>query len=97
MATHRQRMIELLSGGTYTLLDLSSAMGLSFREVLHHLGHVKKSIRPPRRFIVGPAKCLECGFEFKDRRKLHSPSRCPKCKATHIQDPTYGIGDQNSP
>ena len=91
MPTHRQKLIELLSEGMFTLQDLSSEMGLSMKDVLHHMDHARKSVRPPLEFIIRPAECLNCGFVFRDRRKLHSPGKCPRCKSTHIQEPVYGI------
>ena len=93
MPTYRQRIIELLSQGSYTPYDLSLETGLSVKDILHHLTHVRKSIRPPYRFLVRPAECLKCDFVFKDRKKLHRPSKCPKCKGTLVQDPSYWVGD----
>ena len=84
-------MIELLSEEAFTIKDLSSEMRISMKEVLHHLEHARKSIRPPRKFVVEPAECLSCGFVFKDRKKLHSPGKCPKCRSSHIQEPMYRI------
>ena len=91
MSTHRQNLIELLSDGPFTLHELSSEVHLSTREVLDHLDHVRKSVHPPRKFIIEPAGCLNCGFVFKDRRKLHSPGKCPRCRCTHIKEPAYRI------
>ena len=97
MPTYRQKMVELLSESDFTLQELSSEVHLSMKDILHHLKHVQKSTRPPSRFLVDPARCLVCGFIFEDRRKLHAPSKCPKCKGTHIQDPRYRISDKHSP
>jgi predicted Zn-ribbon and HTH transcriptional regulator len=91
MSTHRQRLMELLSQGTYTLQELSGEAHISTKEVLHHLEHVRKSVRPPLKFVVEPAMCLNCGFVFKERRKLHSPSKCPRCRQSHIKEPAYRI------
>ncbi len=91
MSTHRQRLRELLSQGGYTLQELSAEAHLSTKEVLHHLEHVRKSVRPPLKFIVEPAMCLNCGFVFKERTKLNSPSRCPRCRQSHIREPAYRI------
>ncbi len=94
MPTHRQRLIELLSEDTFTLQELSSELGLSMKEVLHHLGHARKSVRRPFEFVMQPAECLSCGFVFKDRTKLHSPGRCPRCRSSHIKEPAYRIERQ---
>ncbi|MDB9823480.1 transcriptional regulator [Deltaproteobacteria bacterium] len=91
MITHRQNLMELLSQGTFTLQDLSVEMRLSMKEVLHHLKHVRKSVRPPFGFIIEPAGCLNCGFVFKEREKLHSPGKCPMCRSSHISEPAYRI------
>ncbi|MFH1481598.1 MAG: transcriptional regulator [Pseudomonadota bacterium] len=89
--THRQRLSELLVEGPFTLKELSAEVRLPVREVLDHLKHVQKSVRPPLRFVMHPASCLRCGFVFRERRKLDPPSRCPKCKDSHVQDPRYGV------
>ena len=91
MLTHRQNIIELLSRGTYTLQELSTEAHLSMKELLTHLEHVRKSVRPPLRFVIEPAQCLACGFVFKDRKKFHSPGKCPKCRDSHISEPAYSI------
>lgn len=91
MQTHRQRIIELLTENSFTLQELSSEMGVSMKELLHHLDHARKSVRPPRRFVIEPARCMKCGFVFRDRRKLHSPSKCPRCRGTYIEEPVYRI------
>jgi len=92
MPTHRQRIAELIADGSWTLHELSAEVHISVKEVLQHLVHVQKSVHPPLRFILEPAGCLNCGFIFKDRRRLSAPSKCPKCRDSHIQDPRYHIG-----
>jgi len=89
--TDRQRIIDLLSLNELDIFELSNGIGLPVKEVISHLEHVQKSTRPPKRFLVTPARCRSCGFVFKDRRKLKPPGRCPKCKASRIQEPRYRI------
>ena len=91
MPTHRQRLMELLGRDWFDLKELSAQVGLPIKDVLHHIAHVQRSIRPPRRFLVDPAGCLDCGFVFKDRRKLGPPSRCPRCRSTHLKEPRYRV------
>lgn len=91
MPTKRQEITELLSMGTYTLQDLSSELHISMKEVLDHLAHVRRSVRQPKKFVIEPAECLDCGFVYKDRSKIHKPGKCPKCRGTHIREPEYRI------
>lgn len=91
MQTKRQEITDLLSNGNFTLQDISSTLHLSMREVLDHLDHVRKSVRKPQKFIIVPAECLNCGFVFKDRSKIHTPGKCPKCRSSHIHEPSYSI------
>lgn len=89
--THRQRLLDLLMQGSFTLKEISAEIRLPVREVLEHLRHVQKSVRLPLRFVMEPASCLRCGFVFRERRKLDPPGRCPRCKNSHVQDPRYGV------
>ena len=90
MPTKRQEIIELLSIGSRTV-HISSTLHLSMREVTDHLDHVRKSVRRPQKFIIEPSECLSCGFVFKDRSKIHTPGKCPKCRSSHIHEPSYRI------
>ncbi|MBW1712890.1 MAG: transcriptional regulator [Deltaproteobacteria bacterium] len=91
MLTTRQRLMALLACNPASPTDLAASLGLPLKDILHHLGHVQKSVRPPKRFLVEPAECLDCGFVFKDRRKLNAPGRCPKCKSTRLQEPRFRV------
>ena len=91
MPTKRQEIIKLLSNRTCSLQELSFELHISMKEVLNHLEHVRKSVRAPRAFLIDPAECLDCGFVFKDRSKIHKPGKCPRCRGTHIKEPFYWI------
>jgi transcriptional regulator len=91
MPTQRQNIIDLLSGGTFTIQEMSAELHMSIKELLQHLPHVQKSVRPPVKFVINPSECLNCGYVFKDRTKLHSPGKCPRCRESHIKEPSYSI------
>jgi predicted Zn-ribbon and HTH transcriptional regulator len=62
------------------------------KETLFHLPHIAKSVAARGgRLRIRPASCMNCGFEFRDRRRLSPPSRCPQCKQSRIQGPWYQI------
>ncbi len=87
--TIRRRMIELLRASPHTARDLSRSLGIPEKEVYHHLSHIEKSLRIPGGVIKEPARCLDCGFNFRKRDRLTSPSRCPICHSEAIAPPAY--------
>lgn len=91
--TPRQRMTELLIGARLATHQLAQMLGIPERQVEDHLEHVVKSIArdKTRRFILEPSRCQDCGFVFRDRRRLTRPSRCPACRSEDITAPRYGI------
>jgi predicted Zn-ribbon and HTH transcriptional regulator len=92
MRTVRQQMIELLSEAEYSALNLSQLLGIPEKEVFDHISHIRHSVvSRNKRLILNPARCIECGYVFKDRSRVTKPGRCPQCKGEHIEDPRYRI------
>jgi len=88
--TVRRSILALLENGPCTALELSVAVRRPEKDVLDHLEHLRKSLRPGnRRLVVSPAKCRECGFVFRKRERVKSPGRCPLCKGEAISDPAF--------
>ena len=93
--TTRQQMIVLLSENDMSARDLSQAMGIREKEVYEHLPHIARSLVAQRKkVIIRPSSCLACGYVFKDRSRFTRPSRCPRCKKSHLQEPMYRVFDQ---
>ena len=92
MLTIRQQIIELLSNQEMGGRELSQSVGIREKEVYEHLSHIARSVNARRKkLIIIPSRCLECGYIFEDRKRFSPPSRCPRCKNEHIQDPTYRV------
>jgi transcriptional regulator len=90
--TIRQQMTELLSREQHTAQGLSMALKIREKEVCEHLSHIKRSLTSQKKKLrIKPAQCLECGYVFGDRARLTKPSKCPRCKGTHIEDPRYSV------
>jgi predicted Zn-ribbon and HTH transcriptional regulator len=71
---------------------LSQQLGIKEKEVYEHLPHLERSVEAAGGcFIVIPSECLLCGYVFEDRRRLTRPSRCPKCKRSKLQNPSFRI------
>jgi transcriptional regulator len=92
VGTVRQKMVALLKKGEQDARSLSQQLGISEKEVMVHLPHLDRTIRQQgHRLVIIPSTCLSCGFIFKDRKRPTKPSRCPRCKTTHLTVPNYRI------
>jgi len=90
--TLRRRIIALLSDQEMDVRELSQELGIKEKEVYEHLVHVERSAAAASaRFILTPSQCLLCGYVFEDRRRLTRPSRCPTCKRSKLQNPSFRI------
>lgn len=88
----RRRIIALLSKKEMDARDLSQELGLKEKEIYEHLVHVERSVAASRgRFVITPSQCLLCGYVFEDRRRLTRPGRCPQCRRSKIQNPSFRI------
>lgn len=85
-------MIDLLTKGKYGARDLSQELHQSEKEIYAHLRHIKRTLKANgQQLVIEPAQCLHCGFVFTDRNRPQPPSRCPRCKKTHIRRPSYTV------
>jgi len=91
MLTQRQMLKELLLEGEFTSLELSQRLSLPEKEVLDHLAHLALAPGAGCRFHTTPAVCKHCGFAFKKRERLTTPSRCPLCHHESIRRPRFAL------
>jgi transcriptional regulator len=92
MQTLRQQMIALLSHEQHSALGLSAALKIREKEVYDHLTHIRRSLASQKmKLRIKPARCLGCPYVFDNRARLTKPSKCPRCKGTHIEDPKYRV------
>jgi predicted Zn-ribbon and HTH transcriptional regulator len=83
--TIRSALREALTAGPLGAHELSARVGISEKDVAGHLEHLARSLRQGgERLVVDPARCLGCGFVFRQRTRLSKPSRCPVCKSQHL-------------
>ena len=102
MQTLRKRIAGTLEKESLDVREISQRFGLKEKDVVDHLKHIARSVHG-KRFVMEPASCGECGFSFRKRERLNTPSRCPICKNEQILSPRFQIlptsltnGDQNS-
>jgi len=90
--TPRQAIRRLLAAAPHTAHELSALVHLSEKDVVPHLEHLARSLRGRSdRLEVEPAACLDCGFVFRDRRRLSRPSACPRCRSQHLRAPVFRL------
>ncbi len=92
--TSRQAIRELLLEQPLSALEISQLLSLPEKEVLSHLEHLARAPGPGCHFQVTPAACKHCGFSFKKRERLTSPSRCPLCRGESIRRPRFALEKQ---
>jgi len=90
--TARHEIAAALAEGTLSAKELSSAIGISEKEVYDHLGHIRKTLTSSgRRLVITPAECKKCGFLFSKRERLKKPGKCPVCRGESIHVPLFKI------
>jgi hypothetical protein len=90
--TIRQNMFLLLNEKEMTAREISRAVGIREKEVYEHLPHIVLSATAQKRkLVVLPFGCMSCGYVFEKRKRLTRPSRCPRCKRTHLETPVYRL------
>jgi len=88
--TIRDSLREELRHGPRSARELSSLVGATEKDVIHHLEHLERSLRRSgERLVVEPACCQGCGFVFRKRSKLTRPGSCPKCRGSRIDAPCF--------
>lgn len=85
--TLRQQIAQALEDKPRGVREISQLFRIREKEVLDHLQHIAKS----GRLNIDPPFCQKCGFIFKKRERLNSPSRCPICRSEYINPPRYHL------
>ena len=89
--TRREEIEELLRQRPWNPKDLADYFGAPMKEIIEDLEHVRRSTQPPLMFKFQPPKCRDCGFLFKERSKMKTPSKCPKCMSESINQGRYFV------
>jgi predicted Zn-ribbon and HTH transcriptional regulator len=90
--TPRQAIRRLLAGAPRTARDLSALVHLPEKDIVPHLEHIARSLRGAgERLEIEPAQCHECGYVFRDRRRLSRPGACPRCRSERLSAPVFRI------
>jgi len=94
--TPRARIAAVLRDELVSARDLSQRLGVSEKDVTHHLEHLALSARGRgEKLVISPAACLGCGFAFSDRERVSKPGSCPRCRGTQISAPRFALEGQS--
>jgi hypothetical protein len=75
-----------------TIRDISQSVGIMEKDVVHHLEFIDKTVRAQKRRILMEAYyCMNCGFEFKNRKNFKKPGKCPSCREGRIAPTVFWI------
>lgn len=92
--TRRQHIRSMLFSEHQTVRSVSLFLGVGLKDTEREIQHVVRSVGRDK-LEVEPAACEGCGFVFKDRRRLTTPSRCPRCRCERISEPVFWFrGDE---
>lgn len=93
--TPRQALRRLLEAAPHTAHELSALVGRTEKEIVPHLEHLGRSLRRAgQRLDVDPARCLDCGYVFRDRQRLARPTACPRCRGQHLSAPVFRVSPE---
>jgi len=89
--TRRQEISEMLRHRTLTVKEIADEFMTIPEEIVEDLNHIKDTVRPQEELKYTDPLCNNCGFLFKERKKLKPPSKCPACKSHDIKSPKYFV------
>jgi predicted Zn-ribbon and HTH transcriptional regulator len=93
--TIRQKIIDLLENHAMTVREISQSIGILEKDVYHHLTSVEKTVKnQEKRMHVEPYYCMNCEFQFRNRRTFKRPSKCPGCRNGRIASAVFQIVSQ---
>ena len=70
---------------------------LSIRRKVREVGgpnEDKRSVKGEAELIIDPATCKGCGFQFRERSRIKTPSKCPRCRGERIMPATFFIQEK---
>ena len=90
--TIRQEIIDELENNALTARDISQKIGILEKDVYHHLTFIEKTVKHQKKRIhFEPYYCMNCGFQFKNRKTFKRPGKCPGCRNGRIAPAVFQI------
>ena len=93
--TIRQEIIDELENSALTVREISQSIGIMEKDVYHHLTFIEKTVKHRKKRIhLEPYYCINCEFQFKNRRTFKRPGSCPECRNGRIAPAVFQIVSQ---
>ncbi len=92
--TRRERMMEMMSLEPISLQHLANHFRVEMRELADDMEHIRRSVRKDADLVIEPATCKGCGFAFRERSRIKTPSKCPRCRGERIMPATFFIQEK---
>lgn len=93
--TIRQEIIDELENNALTVREISKSIGILEKDVYHHLTFIEKTVKHQKKRIhVEPYYCVNCGFQFRNRKTFKRPGKCPGCRNGRIAPAAFQIVSQ---
>jgi len=89
--TQRQEIIDMLRYRQLTVKEIADEFLTIPEIIVEDLKHIRESVWPQEKLMHTDPVCRDCGFIFKERKKLKPPSKCPKCKSHKIDAPRFFV------
>ena len=90
--TIRQEIIDELENNALTVREISQSIGIMEIDVYHHLTSIEKTVKHRKKRIhLEPYYCMNCGFQFKNRKTFKRPGKCPGCRNGRIEPAVFQI------
>lgn len=94
MMTRRERMMEMMRQGPISMQHLANFFRVEMRELSDDMEHIRRSVKGEAELIIDPAACKGCGFQFRERSRIKTPSKCPRCRGERILPATFFIKEK---
>ena len=93
--TIRQEIIDELENNAMTVREVSKTIGILEKDVYHHLTFIEKTVKHKKKRIhLEPYYCMNCGFQFLNRKSFKRPGKCPRCRNGRIAPAVFQIVSQ---
>ena len=90
--TIRKEIIDELENNALTVREISQSIGIMEKDVYHHLTFIEKTVKHRKKRIhLEPYYCMNCGFQFKNRKTFKRPGKCPGCRNGRIEPAVFQI------